>query len=373
MQPGALQSRRMRFAICLRILCTPPRLFVPPQLQCKFSRFQHFRAETLSEATPDRQSHRKTSRNHCVNSQLISPPVRYIFSGSSSDEKVQSLQDITRLILSKKCSKVVVMCGAGISTPSGIPDFRSAGSGLYDNLQQYDLPYPEAIFDINYFAHNPKPFFALAKQLYPGHCKPNYIHYFVRLLHQKGLLLRMYTQNIDGLERRAGIPPEKLVEAHGSFATATCTVCRERFTWERLRGDVMEGKVPHCSLCSGVIKPDIVFFGEQLPRNFYQHLIDFPFADLLIILGTSLEVEPFASLSEMVRNSVPRILINQDVVGSLTRNPLRTRDVVELGDVVRGVKRFSDLLGWDDDVNELLTREHSELEDQDHVESSPSH
>ncbi len=79
---------------------------------------------------------------------------------------------------------------------------RSPGSGLYDNLQQYDLPYAEAIFEIGFFHHNPNPFFALAKELYPGNYQPNLTHYFVRLLHKKGQLLRMYTQNIDGLERR---------------------------------------------------------------------------------------------------------------------------------------------------------------------------
>lgn len=78
---------------------------------------------------------------------------------------------------------------------------RSPGSGLYDNLQQYHLPYAEAIFEIDFFHHNPKPFFALAKELYPGNYQPNLTHYFVRLLHDKGQLLRMYTQNIDGLER----------------------------------------------------------------------------------------------------------------------------------------------------------------------------
>lgn len=78
---------------------------------------------------------------------------------------------------------------------------RSPGSGLYDNLQKYNLPYAEAIFEINYFHHNPKPFFALAKELHPGNYRPNLTHYFVRLLHDKGQLLRMYTQNIDGLER----------------------------------------------------------------------------------------------------------------------------------------------------------------------------
>lgn len=78
---------------------------------------------------------------------------------------------------------------------------RTPGSGLYDNLQQYKIPYPEAIFDLMYFYNNPKPFFTLAKELYPGKFRPNYVHYFVRMLHEKGKLLRMYTQNIDGLER----------------------------------------------------------------------------------------------------------------------------------------------------------------------------
>lgn len=124
------------------------------------------------------------------------------------------------------------MVGAGISTPSGIPDFRSPGSGLYSNLQQYNIPYPEAIFELDFFFHNPKPFFTLAKELYPGHYKPNVTHYFLRLLHDKELLLRLYTQNIDGLERASGIPASKLVEAHGTFASATCTVCRRSFPGE---------------------------------------------------------------------------------------------------------------------------------------------
>lgn len=78
---------------------------------------------------------------------------------------------------------------------------RSPGSGLYDNLRQYNLPYAEAVFEIDFFHHNPNPFFALARELYPGNYQPNLTHYFVRLLHEKGQLLRMYTQNIDGLER----------------------------------------------------------------------------------------------------------------------------------------------------------------------------
>ncbi|XP_027622474.1 NAD-dependent protein deacetylase sirtuin-3, mitochondrial isoform X4 [Tupaia chinensis] len=248
------------------------------------------------------------------------------------------------------------MVGAGISTPSGIPDFRSPGSGLYSNLQQYDIPYPEAIFELTFFFHNPKPFFTLAKELYPGNYRPNATHYFLRLLHDKGLLLRLYTQNIDGLERESGIPDSKLVEAHGTFASATCTVCRRAFPGEDFRADVMADRIPHCPVCSGLVKPDIVFFGEPLPPRFLLHVVDFPMADLLLILGTSLEVEPFASLSEAVRSSVPRLLINRHLVGPLAWCP-RSKDVTQLGDVVHSVERLVELLGWTEEMQDLMQRE----------------
>uniref|UniRef100_A0A671WWX0 Sirtuin 3 n=1 Tax=Sparus aurata TaxID=8175 RepID=A0A671WWX0_SPAAU len=91
-----------------------------------------------------------------------------------SYEEQQTLEDVAKNIRERQFKRVVVMAGAGISTPSGIPDFRSPGSGLYDNLQQYDLPYAEAIFEIGFFRHNPNPFFALAKELYPGNYQLHY-------------------------------------------------------------------------------------------------------------------------------------------------------------------------------------------------------
>jgi NAD+-dependent protein deacetylase sirtuin 2 len=132
--------------------------------------------------------------------------------------------------------KIVTMVGAGISTSAGIPDFRSPSTGLYHNLMKYDLPYPEAIFDLDYFRKDPKPFFKLAKELYPGTFKPTPSHYFVKMLDQKGLLVRHYTQNIDTLDRIAGIDAEKIVEAHGTFYTGHCMDCREAHTMEWMRG-----------------------------------------------------------------------------------------------------------------------------------------
>ncbi|ROL41174.1 NAD-dependent protein deacetylase sirtuin-3, mitochondrial [Anabarilius grahami] len=254
----------------------------------------------------------------------------------------------------RRCRREATPQSAFIATSSSLASARSPGSGLYDNLQQYNLPYAEAIFEINYFHHNPNPFFALAKELYPGNFRPNLTHYFIRLLHDKGQLLRMYTQNIDGLERMAGIPPEMLVEAHGTFATATCTVCRRDYKGEELRNDIMEGKIPKCPTCKGIVKPDIVFFGEELPQQFFSYLTDFPVADLLIVMGTSLEVEPFASLAGAVRGSVTRLLINRDLVGPFAWGSQRHNDVAELGDVVSGVKKLVELLGWKQELEALM-------------------
>ncbi|XP_025930376.1 NAD-dependent protein deacetylase sirtuin-2, partial [Apteryx rowi] len=126
---------------------------------------------------------------------------------------------------------------------AGIPDFRSPGTGLYANLQSYKLPYPEAIFEINFFKQHPEPFFALAKELYPGQFKPTVCHYFMRLLKEKGLLLRCYTQNIDTLERVAGLEPDELVEAHGTFFTSHClrSSCRQQYSLDWMKGTRTRG------------------------------------------------------------------------------------------------------------------------------------
>lgn len=120
---------------------------------------------------------------------------------------------------------------------AGIPDFRSPNTGLYANLDKYKLPHPQAIFEINFFKENPEPFFVLAKELLPEGFKPTVSHYFIRLLHEKGMLLRHYTQNIDTLERIAGLPYDKLVEAHGSFHTGKCLKCRMPYTLDWMKGN----------------------------------------------------------------------------------------------------------------------------------------
>lgn len=107
---------------------------------------------------------------------------------------------------------VIVMTGAGISTNAGIPDFRSESFGLYNRLAKYNLPHPTAVFTLDYFRHDPRPFYDIAKELYPvlTGAKPTVAHYFIKLLDQKGLLLRHYTQNIDCLEDLMQMDPKKV-------------------------------------------------------------------------------------------------------------------------------------------------------------------
>lgn len=139
---------------------------------------------------------------------------------------------IANYIKTNRAHNIVFIIGAGISRATGIPDFRSPGTGLYYNLQRFNLPRPESIFTLSYLKKNPQPFFELSKELLPGKFKPTYAHYFSAILHHHNLLRRVYTQNIDGLERLAGIPEDKIIECHGSFYTAHCMNCKAEYSFK---------------------------------------------------------------------------------------------------------------------------------------------
>ncbi|CAO1424434.1 unnamed protein product [Diamesa tonsa] len=277
---------------------------------------------------------------------------------------------------------IVTMVGAGISTSAGIPDFRSPKSGLYHNLKKFNLPYPEAIFDLDYFKDNPQPFFKLAKDLWPGKFKPTPSHYFCKILETKGLLLRHYTQNIDTLERIAGISDEKLVEAHGTFYTNHCVKCNKDYSMEWAKEQIFADSVPTCTDCNSIVKPDIVFFGENLPEKFHQlPNQDFKHCDLLIIMGTSLTVQPFATLVDYASDHCVRLLINRDKVGkvggsSMFRSmlfgeglcfdlPGNRRDVAYEGDCDEGCFHLADSLGFGDELRDLIKREHDRIDKED--------
>ncbi|KAI1645770.1 NAD-dependent deacetylase sirtuin-2 [Daldinia loculata] len=261
----------------------------------------------------------------------------------------RSLRAVAQLIKDGGAKNIVVMTGAGISTAAGIPDFRSPKTGLYHNLSRFNLPHPEAVFEIDFFRTNPEPFYLLAKELYPGNFSPTVSHAFIALLAKKGLLRMLFTQNIDCLERVAGVPSEKIVEAHGSFAKQRCIDCRTEFPDDLMREHVKRGEAPRCIRkdCGGLVKPDIVFFGEQLPETFYNNISVPNTADLMLVMGTSLLVHPFAGLPQRAREGVPRVLINRDRVGDMGS---RADDVLVLGDCDSGIRKLADELGWGDEL-----------------------
>mmetsp|Transcript_18895 Transcript_18895/g.44466 ORF Transcript_18895/g.44466 Transcript_18895/m.44466 type:complete len:324 (-) Transcript_18895:384-1355(-) len=280
-----------------------------------------------------------------------------------SREPSEALKKFASWIKDEKVSNILVVTGAGISVSAGIPDFRSPGTGLYDNLQKYNLPYPEAVFDLQFFARNPKPFVTLAKELWPTGLtfKPTITHCFLTLLSRKDKLLRVYSQNIDGLEHLAQLPTERLVECHGHFRTASCTRCgRSADDMDEIRKTVIEEqKAPTCRHCKGYIKPDIVFFGEGLPSHFHALLPrDVKTADCCLVLGTSLQVAPVSMIPDRVKRSTRRVLINREKVGTFPSRQFK-EDLVELDECDESIRQVAQLLGWRKELEELYAQTQS--------------
>lgn len=275
-------------------------------------------------------------------------------------------------------AKVIFMVGAGISTPCGIPDFRSPKTGLYSNLSKLGLPFPEAVFDIDYFEENPKPFYTLAKELYPGNFKPSKFHYLMKLFENKGRVRRIYSQNIDTLEREAKIQGHHIIEAHGSFASNKCIGCSKKFPVETFksrlepvklecktdkdRKDEIEFHYAHCDECDGLIKPSIVFFGEGLPSNFFDTWdedLDWLKKEkkkkhLVIVAGTSLTVYPFAALPSDVPLGIKRALWNYEIVGDFRSNP-RKGDLIFKGGSDEAAQELADEMNWLEELQELMS------------------
>ncbi|CAO2608290.1 NAD-dependent protein deacetylase sirtuin-1 [Lemmus lemmus] len=240
---------------------------------------------------------------------LSEPPKR------KKRKDVNTIEDAVKLL--QECKKIIVLTGAGVSVSCGIPDFRSR-DGIYARLAVDfpDLPDPQAMFDIEYFRKDPRPFFKFAKEIYPGQFQPSLCHKFIALSDKEGKLLRNYTQNIDTLEQVAGI--QRIIQCHGSFATASCLICKYKVDCEAVRGDIFNQVVPRCPRCPAdeplaIMKPEIVFFGENLPEQFHRAMkYDKDEVDLLIVIGSSLKVRPVALIPSSIPHEVPQILINRE-------------------------------------------------------------
>ncbi len=204
----------------------------------------------------------------------------------------------------RESSNVVFFGGAGVSTESGIPDFRSV-DGLYN--QQYDYP-PETIISHSFYRRNPEEFYRFYKNkmLFPD-AQPNAAHKALAKLEQQGKVRAVITQNIDGLHQAAG--SREVLELHGSVHRNYCTRCGKFYGLSDILG--MDG-VPHCT-CGGIIKPDVVLYEEGLDQDTLRKAVHYiQEAEILIIGGTSLTVYPAAGLIDYYRGK-KLALINKSV------------------------------------------------------------
>ena len=232
------------------------------------------------------------------------------------------------------------------------------------NYQELGLTCPEDLFDIEFFNDDPKPFFKFAHSLYPGTITPSPSHNFLAWLDKQGILLRVYTQNIDALEEGAGVSKDRVVYSHGSLSNATCMKCKTTYSASDIVDDINAGRVPLCKLptnkkskltssssatkkseedmeqppqrvqrlrrssstistsqplqkgsCNGIIKPNVTFFGEKISNDVSRQLQkDYLKADALIVMGTSLSVAPMSRVVDYLKSDIPRILVNRNIV-----------------------------------------------------------
>ncbi|TES83105.1 MAG: NAD-dependent protein deacylase, partial [Dehalococcoidia bacterium] len=205
--------------------------------------------------------------------------------------------------------KLVVFTGAGISTESGIPDFRSPG-GIWSRFDPEDFTYQKFVAD-------PEARRKQWRMLGEGHlttnAEPNPAHYAIAELDRLGKLDCVITQNVDNLHHKAGVPAEKVFELHGNVQWAICLNCGQRYPFEHIKARLEGGEeIPECEQCQGMLKPDAVLFGEQLPAAVLQEASQRSSdCDLFIVVGSTLVVYPAAYMPiYAVRGGAKLIVVN---------------------------------------------------------------
>lgn len=229
-----------------------------------------------------------------------------------TEKDIQSNLQKAALIL-KESSHAVAFTGAGISTPSGIPDFRTPNSGLWEKND------PFKVASLYAFNHAPIDFFNWIRPLaiQAEASLPNIAHFCLAALEREGILKAIITQNIDDLHQKAG--SKNIFELHGNARTATCPHCHTKHQKDEYLDILLNSdQLPQCKSCAEIIKPDVVLFGEALPQNIwncaYEHCLK---ADVMLVVGSSLEVYPACSLPEICVKNGAKLIIN-----NLTKTPL---------------------------------------------------
>lgn len=300
-----------------------------------------------------------------------------------------SLPGVAKYIASDACGRIAFLTGAGVSVAAGIPDFRSP-TGMYNTLPVARITCsdaeraeiradPTAVVEKGMFMRNPFPYLEVRRPFILGtqeaRWKATASHRFMELLHCKGKLRRVFTQNIDGLDFQTGVPRERIVSVHGSMGAAACEACGAPEDLDsfctRVRKSVKdiydvdesapaESEPIPCLACGKpTVKTTTVLFGSSLPEEFFTlSQVDMKEIDLLIVAGTSLQVAPANMLTAIC--ACPRVIVNNQAVGEhlgidySAKPRAKTRDVFLEGECDVVFRALADAIGWKEDLDQLI-------------------
>jgi NAD-dependent deacetylase len=218
------------------------------------------------------------------------------------NELTDKAREFIKLVLSS--SNAVALTGAGISTESGIPDYRSPGTGLWERIDQ-------SVVSLEGFLSDPTRYYSYALELYSirRSAKPNSAHCLLAELEKSGLLKGIITQNVDGLHQDAG--SSNVYELHGTLRLAVCLGCTSISLMDEVMERVISGENPPlCRECRGILKPNAVFFGEMLPRVPWERSLELTRqSDLFLVIGSSLQVSPANILPDVALRAGAKLVI----------------------------------------------------------------
>ncbi|MCG2775562.1 MAG: Sir2 family NAD-dependent protein deacetylase [Desulfobacterales bacterium] len=239
----------------------------------------------------------------------------------------------------KEAKRILIFSGAGMSTESGIPDFRSPG-GVWSKYDPSDFYFDKIISS----EKARERYWEMSTEFYDTmkDAVPNRAHLAIRAIEESGKLLAIVTQNIDNLHHKAGNSPERIIEIHGTAFSVSCLSCGKKYDRDDIQERLNSGvKVPYCDDCAGILKPDTISFGQAMPEDKMADALMYAReCDLCIVLGSSLVVYPAASVPvHAVQNGARLIIINRDETPLDAEADLVSHDSVSeaLGQMVGGL------------------------------------
>ena len=259
-------------------------------------------------------------------------------------------QEIVDSLKHNKFSNITFIIGPGVSLPAGVPDFRALDETFAPVLLKYGIEDPLELFELSSFIEDPQPFYEFCKLFDIDMAKPTKAHLFMGFLYQKNIINKIFTQNIDALELKAGIPEDIIVFAHGRVNEACCPKCQTPVDLFVLKNEyIMKDKIKYCEKCNTPVKPKVTFYGESLPQTFYNSFLSIQETDLCFILGNDLGIAPFNSLPDKIPEDAWKVVINNENVEGFSFDDLDEKDFFLKGEPDKIIEKLVKDVGWEDE------------------------